>query len=691
MSNIHQEETLGKAYDSKLMSRLLQYAKPYWKWLSLCIILLMIISAIDLAQPYVIKIAIDDYINVFEKPIYVYHTPPESEKGFFFQDRYYVKAKNMDDDLSFDKIVQLIQYDGKDYLIEGTGANSLQNQDYQIIKHGQESILQVKDQSFPARSLSKAEIRQFRQNDVLSLRNLSILYFILITFGFLMNFVQVYLLNYTGNLIIYRIRDQLFSHLQNMSLSFFDSNPVGRLVTRVTNDTETLYEMYTSVLVNLFKDVFLLLGIIVIMLRLNVALALASLLVLPLVLISAAIFRVKIREAYREVRVQLARINSFLNENFTGMKTIHTFKREIQQFQKFDQNNQDLLKANQREIFVFAIFRPSMEILRSLGISIIIWYGGGQVLRQTIEFGVLFAFVNYIKLFFQPINDLTEKYNILQSAMASSERIFALLDKKSDIVDSTTPIIPKEFNGEIEFKNVWFAYKDEDWVLKNISFKINPGESVAFVGATGAGKSSIINLIGRFYDIQKGEILIDGVNIKDIPLKELRSKIGIVLQDVFMFSGTIKDNILLNNKKITDERVKEISQYVNAHSFIEKLPNQYDELVMERGANLSTGQRQLLAFSRALAFDPKILILDEATSNIDTETENLIQDAIAKLIKGRTSIAIAHRLSTIQNCDKIIVLHKGVLREIGSHQELLQLEGIYYKLYQLQYKESFSV
>ncbi len=587
MENLHQEETLGKAYDSKLMARLLKYAKPYWHWLLICIVLLMVIAGIELAQPYIIKLAIDNYI--------------------------------------------------------------------------------------------------VGQEDISGLRSLSLLYLSVVIIGFLINFVQVYLLNFASNKIIYNIREELFSHIQKMSLSFFDRNPVGRLVTRVTNDTDTLHEMYTSVLVNLFKDIFLLLGIIIIMLRMNFKYAMISFTVIPLVLLSAIIFRIKIRDAYREVRVKLAKINSSLNENITGMKTIHVYRRELQQMKQFDQTNKELLAANNRELFVFSVFRPSMEILKALGIAIIIWYGGGQVIQQNIEFGVLFAFINYIKQFFQPINDLTEKYNILQSAMASSERIFALLDQRSIIEEATEPQSLGTFKGEIEFKNVWFAYKGEDWVLKDISFKILPGESIAFVGATGAGKSSIINLISRFYEIQKGEILIDGVNIKSLPLEELRRNIGIVLQDVFIFTGSIKNNIILNNHEISDEKFIEAAKYVNANSFIERLPNKYEEAIMERGANLSTGQRQLLAFARALVFDPSILILDEATSNIDTETEELIQDAIERLIRGRTSIAIAHRLSTIQNCDKIIVLHKGKIREMGNHQSLLEKEGIYYKLYQLQY------
>ncbi len=686
MDNFHQEETLGKAYDSRLMTRLLRYAKPYWHWLSLCIILLVLIAMVDLAQPYIIKIAIDDYINVYEQPLYVYDNAPQASSALEFQEKYYVKHTNGDISRDYQSIAQLIQYEDQVYLVETD--LPLQEQVYQVENVQGDYRLVINGESYEARLLGQDEVQHFRAKDILSLKRLSLFYLLILSLGFGMNFVQVYLLNHTGNLIVYHIREQLFSHLQTMSLGFFDRNPVGRLVTRVTNDTETLYEMYTSVLVNLFKDVFLLLGIIIIMLRLNVKLALASFLVLPLILISAIIFRKKIREAYRDVRVRLARINSFLNENFTGMKTIHTFKRELQQFKKFDEHNKHLLEANQREIFVFAIFRPFMEVLRSLGLSIIIWYGGGQVLRQTIDFGVLFAFVNYLKQFFQPINDLTEKYNILQSAMASSERIFALLDHSPDIVNSPGALPKKTFKGEIEFKNVWFAYQNEDWVLRDISFKINPGESVAFVGATGAGKSSIINLIARFYDIQRGEILIDGVNIKEIPLEDLRGNIGIVLQDVFMFTGTVKDNIVLNNRDISEEKIQEITRYVNAHDFINQLSHQYDEPIMERGANLSTGQRQLISFSRALAFNPSVLILDEATSNIDTETEALIQDAILKLIKGRTSIAIAHRLSTIQNCDKIIVLHKGKIRETGNHQQLLTLEGIYYKLYQLQYKES---
>lgn len=690
MRDINQEEVLGKAYDSKLMARLLSYAKPYWTWLLTCILVVVIIAGIDLAGPYLIKIAIDDYINVYDKPIEVYHQAPENKSAILFEDRYYVIQKNMEavNQSSSMEIAQLIKYGQDIFLIDGYV--DLQSSEFEILETNGEFILDLKneDRSFHGRKLTLEEIQSFRKEDVLSIRKIAFIYFLLVIIGFLLNYAQTYLLNYTSNKIVLNIRQELFTHLEGMSLSFFDKNPVGRLVTRVTNDTETLQEMYSQVLITMFKDLFILLGVVIIMVRMNVQLALLSFIVIPLILLATAIFRIKIREIYREVRIKLAQINSTLNENFTGMKTVHIFKREKQQAQQFDTFNREYLEANKKEIFIFSIFRPSMEVLKSMGIAIIIWYGGGNVIRGSLQFGVLVAFIDYIKQFFQPINDLTEKYNILQSAMASSERIFALLDKEADIENPDHPVQIESLQGTIEFKNVWFAYNHEDWVLKNINFKINAGESVAFVGATGAGKSSIINLMNRFYDIQKGEILIDGINIKDIPLSTLRKNIGVVLQDVFMFTGTIKDNILLNNTEISTEKMKEIAQYVNAHNFIEKLPNQYDEPVMERGSTLSSGQRQLLAFARALATDPSILVLDEATSNIDTETEELIQDAVVKLIQGRTSIAIAHRLSTIQNCNKIMVLHKGQLREMGSHQELLEMEGIYYKLYQLQYKES---
>ncbi len=598
---IHEEQELGKVYDSRLMKRLLAYARPYWRLILLSILLLLVLSVIDLARPYLIKVAIDDYIL----------GPTQAGEGL-------------------------------------------------------------------------------RDNHIQALVRLGWFLFAILTLGFVLNYVQVYLLQYTGQRIVYDIRQHIFSHMQELSLSYFDGNPVGRLVTRVTNDTEHLLEMYTAVLVNLFKDVFLLVGIVLVMFRLNTRLAWVAMAAIPFIVGMTIVFRLKARAAYREVRVKLARINAFLAENISGMRLVQIFRQEKRKLGEFDDVNKEHLKASMRELRVYAVFRPAMELLFSLAMALLIWVGGGDVIRGVVEFGTLYAFINYLEQFFRPINDLTEKYNIMQSAMASAERIFQILDTEPGIPEPAQPKALGEVRGRIEFKNVWFAYVGEEWVLKDVSFVIEPGETAAFVGATGAGKSTIMNLITRFYDIQRGQILIDGVDIREISKSELRRHIGLVMQDVFLFSGTIKDNIRLNNRSISDQRIKEIAQYVNAHHFIEQLPQKYDEPVMERGATLSAGQRQLLAFARALAFDPAILILDEATANIDTETEQLIQDALPKLLEGRTSIVVAHRLSTIQNADKIIVLHKGQIREMGSHQELLARRGLYYNLFLLQYKDDFQ-
>ena len=701
MSNIHQEETLGKAYDSKLMKRLLSYAKPYWIYILIAIILVMFVSASGLVRPYIIRIAIDDYISAYNKPMYVFNKENIEEnilkKGIEYNGAIYVREDNLSDEekdvYSNNKIATLLKIKKDYYLIDDRldiSKESNQKSDLEVAKINNDYIVSLNGIDYNADLLSNEDYNIFREDDIASLSRLGIIFLIIILISFIVHYIQVYLLNYTSKKIIFNMRQEVFEHLQDMSLSFFDNNPVGRLVTRVVNDTERLNEMYTDVLVNLFKDIFTLIGIVIIMLQMNYKLALLSFAVVPLVLIASAIFRIHIRRIYRLVRTRLARINSTLNENITGMQTVHIFKKEKKKFKEFDKINESYLEATKEEVVVYALFRPAIEIIRSLGIALIIWYGGRNVISGVLEFGVLYAFVNYIQDFFRPIMELTQKYNILQSAMASAERIFQILDKKADIVTKKAPLDLNKIKGKIEFKNVWFAYKDEDWVLKDVSFTIDPGESIAFVGATGAGKSSIINLINRFYDIQKGEILIDGKSIKDLDKSQLRSHIGIVLQDVFLFTGNIEENIKLNNKDIPHEKIVEVSKYVNAHKFISKLPNKYDEPVMERGSTLSSGQRQLLAFARALAFDPDILVLDEATSNIDTETEVLIQDALLKIIKDRTSIAIAHRLSTIQHSDKIILLHKGIVREIGTHQELLDKGGMYYDLYRLQYKEDFK-
>lgn len=691
MTNFHEEETLGKAYDSKLMKRLLSYAKPYWIHILICIVLLMAVTVGDLARPYILKFAIDDSIRGYLNPMYVFDKNSDIE-GILYEDKVYVREDKLSDSeketLKDVEIKTIVNVGNSHYLVDGS-INKDEN-DIEVDKSGDNYILTINDKKYTGRLLTTEDYRVFRQNDIKNLKMIGIIFLAVIVLSFIFNYTQVFILNYTSQKIIFNIRQEIFSHLQKMSLSYFDKNPVGRLVTRVTNDTEALNEMYSSVLVTLFKDLFLLAGIIITMFKMNVKLSLFSFTVLPFIIVASIIFRINIRRVYREVRVRLARINSSLNENLTGMKTVHIFSKENKKFKEFDKINEDYLKSTNKEIQLYAIFRPVIEVIRSLGITLIIWVGGKSVISGVMEFGVLYAFVNYLEMFFQPILDLTEKYNILQSAMASSERIFMILDTEEDIKNIESPVKVDSLKGKIEFKNVWFAYEKDNWVLKDVSFTINPGETVAFVGPTGAGKTSIISLINRFYDIQKGQILIDGIDIKNIDKYELRKKIGIVLQDVFLFTGTIKDNIRLNNEDISDEKVIEVSKYVNADEFIKKLPKKYDEPVMERGSTLSAGQRQLLAFARALAFKPDILVLDEATSNIDTETEILIQDALDKIIKGRTTIAIAHRLSTIQKSDKIIVLHKGQIREIGTHQELLDKGGMYYQLYKLQYKEDFQ-
>jgi ATP-binding cassette, subfamily B, multidrug efflux pump len=582
------DEVLGKAYDAKLMKRLLGYVKPYKKYVFLAIILNVIVAGLGPVRPYLTKIAIDD---------------------------------------------------------------SIKNKDY---------------------------------------NSLLIITLVLAGSLLLQAVIQYYLTYYTeymGQKIIYDLRTKLFAHIQKLSLRFFDKTPIGRLVTRVTNDVESLNEMFSSGIIMVFSDLFIILWIFAFMFFMDWQLSLVTLSVLPVLFYGTFLFRRKVRDAYRDVRFHLARLNSYMQEHVTGMNVVQIFNKQKDELKKFSSINKDHTDANIKSIFYYAIFYPSVEFLSSIAFALIIWYGGGQVISGYMTIGVLFAFIQYTEMFFRPIRDLSEKYNIMQTAMASSERIFKLLDNQTFVTNPENPVPLKRLTGKVEFRNVWFAYNDEDYVLKNISFDINPGETVAIVGATGAGKTSLINILTRFYDINKGQILVDDIDIRTVDKKNLRKYISTVLQDVFLFSGTIRSNINLNNPDINDDIIIEAAKNVGAHKFITSLPNQYNEEVKEKGATLSVGQKQLLSFARALAYNPQILILDEATSSIDTETEILIQQAIEKLLVGRTAIVIAHRLSTIQNADKIIVMHKGELREMGNHQELLAKRGIYYRLYQLQYKD----
>jgi len=554
--------------------------------------------------------------------------------------------------------------------------------------------------------------------DYAGLTKIALLYLGVLLLEFVFNYVRMYMMEWIGQRTMYDLRVQIFSHLQYLPLRFFDRNQVGRLMTRVTSDVQALNEMFSSGLVAIFGDVFSLLGIIVVLFTMNVPLTLVTLGVVPLLFIATQIFKIKVRDAERQIRLRLAKINAFLQENITGMAVVQLFNRERKNFKQFDQRNLDHLEAYRRTIFYHAVFYPVVEWIFALSVALIIWYGGGKVIANTLTFGSLIAFILYMDRFWRPISDLAEKYGILQTAMASAERIFKLLDEPKETEqgyarrgangkwqeargkwqgasgneksDSTnlqlaTYNLPARSRGEIEFRNITFGYRDDEMVLKNVSFKIEAGEKIAIVGATGSGKTTIISLLCHFYMPQQGQILLDGHDIRNLSLADLRRQIGLVLQDVFLFAGTIEENISLGNRDISPERIRQAARDVNAMRFIERLPGQFQEPVIERGNSLSVGQKQLLAFARALAYDPAILILDEATSSVDTETELLIQQALERLMENRTSLIIAHRLSTIQHVDRIIVLHKGQIREMGTHAELLASGGIYYRLYQLQF------
>jgi ATP-binding cassette subfamily B multidrug efflux pump len=543
--------------------------------------------------------------------------------------------------------------------------------------------------------------------DLAGLNKVVLIYLAIILFGFLLGYLQTYIMQLTGQRIMFDLRLEIFTHLQSLPLSFFDKNPVGRLMTRVTTDVDVLNELFTAGVVTLLGDLLVLMGVVAILFVLNAKLALVAFSVIPLLFLITIAFKIKARDSYRRVRTAIARINAFLQEQISGMSIVQLFNHEQKSFQRFEQINRVHLKANLDSVMAYSLFYPAVEVVSALAIALIIWYGGGQVLQKELTFGALVAFIQYSEKFFRPIADLSEKYNILQSAMASSERIFKLLDTPVDIRHPENPLRLTEIRGEIEFRNVWFAYNQLetksaatrepsavnedgpvwDWVLRDVSFRVRPGESVAIVGHTGAGKTTLTSLLMRFYDVQRGQILLDGHNIRDLDLRQLRNAFGFVLQDVFLFSGSIASNIRLGTPWITEEAIYRAAQDVNLDEFVEGLDNGLAEEVKERGSTLSTGQKQLIAFARALAHDPKNLILDEATSSVDTDTELKIREAIARLMRGRTSIIIAHRLSTIQTADKILVMHKGQVREMGSHQELLAKRGIYYKLYQLQYKD----
>lgn len=512
----------------------------------------------------------------------------------------------------------------------------------------------------------------------------AIKYSIILVLGFAFNVAQTWILQKLGQNIILQVRKELYVHIQSLSSRYFDLTPVGKLVTRVSNDVEALDEMYSGILVKLFKNIVMIIGLAAVMLFYDYKLALLSFTLLPVVILLTVVFRRLARKIYRLYRTRLTDLNTFLSEHLSGMRIIQIFGRERRKYEEFHGKNHKLYRAFYTEMLIFAIFRPLIFILSVLSLMIALWFGSKEVLSSVISVGTLYIFSIYIQSFFEPIQELAEQFSTLQSSIASAEKIFTIMDEDFSIEEIDNPVILPEIKGRIEFDHVWFAYDDENYVLRDVSFVIEPGQKVAFVGATGAGKSSILNLIGRYYDIQKGHIYIDGVDIKKLSKKQLRSAIGQMQQDVFIFEGDVEYNIRLHDEDITDEDVRAAAEYVNASSFIEKLPNGYKEPVTERGATFSAGERQLLSFARTLAHKPSILVMDEATANIDTETELLIQEALEKLMEGRTTIMVAHRLSTIQHADCIMVMHKGKIREQGTHQELLAQDGIYKKLYELQ-------
>jgi ATP-binding cassette subfamily B protein len=603
MASNQEEEVLGKAYDGRLMRRLLTYLRPY-KWhVVVALAAIILKSGLDVLGPFLTKIAIDKYLA----------KSPNSHSW-------------IGDRLSAAPLTGIAQIGG--------------------------------------------------------------LYVGILIFTFALEFVQTYLMQWTGQKVMFDLRRQIFRHLQHIHVGFFDKNPVGRLVTRVTTDVDALNEMFTAGVVSIFEDVFVLAGIIAIMMTMNWKLALITFAVLPLIGYATKIFRDKVRDSYRRIRTAIARINAYLQEAVSGMLVLQLFNREKRAFNKFSDINASHMEAFKDAIMAYAVYYPVVEILSAIAIASIIWFGGNDVIRGIASIGVLVAFMQYAQRFFRPILDLSEKYNILQSAMAAGERVFKLLDTKIEV---TSPAIAKEPRGpgRIEFDHVWFAYNagEPDWVLRDVSFVLEPGETIAVVGHTGAGKTTLISLLMRFYDVQRGAVRIDGVDIKEMNLDDLRGRFGVVLQDPFLFSGTVEGNIRLGTARIQDQDVEQAAEDVNLADFIRTLPGGFKEEVRERGSTLSTGQKQLISFARALAHSPKILILDEATSSVDTETEFRVRDALNRMVEGRTALIIAHRLSTIQRADKIIVMHKGQVREMGSHQQLLARRGIYYKLYQLQYKD----
>jgi ATP-binding cassette subfamily B multidrug efflux pump len=688
-----EEGPLGKPYNVRLLRRLARYALPYKKVISLGLCLSILITVLNLALPYVSKIAIDRYI------LSSWYIVRLSAMGRGDQ-RDFMRTRGLRLERSEDRLHGLISHtDIKKIdpaVLHRLRSRGIISSDryYKVdprdidparLRRPGSAFLRMRDGSFvvpldAVNSLSRGEILTIREKDLRGVALLGVVLLAILVLAFALGYGEYYALEFTGQNIMQDIRLQLFGRIQSQAVSFFDRHPLGRLVTRVTNDVENLNEMFKSVVITVFKDIFILVGILVVLLYLNWRLALVSFVILPFIFGLTLLFSHLAREAFRELRAKVAKMNAFMQERLAGMKIIQLFAREDFQIQSFARINHENYLAGMKQIRVFAVFMPIMELFSAFAVALIIWHGGGKVIGEQLTLGSLVAFISYIQMFFKPIRDISEKYNIMQSAMASTERILEFMDHREEIPEPEHPVSPPHVEGHLEFRDVSFGYDKDYPVLHDVSFQVKPGEMVAIVGATGAGKTTVVNLIERFYDPDKGVIYLDGVDIRKWSKRELRSQIGLVMQDVFIFAGSLRENISLGRDEVSGEVMDRALTQANADRFIQKLPNGLDQEIGEGGSTLSAGERQLLSFGRSLAYSPKVLILDEATSSVDPETERLIQEAISRITEARTTLVVAHRLSTIRKADRILVMHHGRIREQGTHEELMALGGIYYKL-----------
>ena len=697
--NIHDEKQLGNIRDSELWKKMMSFARPYWHRIALSFVLAALIVGAVVVQPTLVQIAIDDHINGIRKPMIAsaadsgevleavsgVRSEPVAYKGRVYMRLDEGPAGPLPPEA---EPAQIVVYQGDYYLIDGWSGDA----DQLVFGESGETVtsISLKDGTSLTRwtLLSRDDVDAFRRQDYSGLILVAGLFLITVAVSGALTYWQSNLLQMTGQQIIYDIRQRMFSHLSRMHTGFFDRNPVGRLVTRVSHDAEALNNLYSQVIVNLVKELLMLAGITVFMLYLDVHLALLSFAVMPVLLVVTYFFKGVIRNAQRRTRMMLSKLNAFLAESLSGMSIVQIFTREQKQLELFNELNEGHYRAGMRSTALNSIFNPLIGFFGNIALALIVWYGGQRVLEMDTNFGIVYAFTVYIRQFFQPLLALADRYTQIQTAMASAERIFELLDEQPAIVSRPSAVrLPKPVRGEIVFDHVWFAYNPGEWVLKDIHFRIEPGETVAFVGATGAGKSSIINLINRFYEIQQGSIRIDGIDIRDLDLEDLRRSIGVIQQEPFVFTGNVYDNIRLNRRDISDEEIRMAARSLQMDEFIRRLPQQYETPLGEQGIKLSSGQQQLLSFLRAYVHNPGVLILDEATAHVDTETEQLVQEGLARLSAGRTTLIVAHRLSTVRNADKIIVMHKGRVQEIGNHEQLMRQGGIYRKLVELQNTE----